>query len=395
MIVSAIDRAVTTTRVIDSLGQIEEIRSIWSAWRGHRDADVDVYETVLASRTDAAKPHIIVVERDGCPDALLVGMTATATVGERIGYWTIPVPGVRVLSFQYGGFLGKQSEENSALIISQIEQSLRGGDADVAILSYVREGTPLHRLGTRVRSVMMRDAFPTNHSHSVMTLPNNVEEIYGGLSSEHRWRLRRDAKRFRAAFADLKISRFDCPEQLERLVRDAEQVAATTYQRGLGVGFSDSQPIRELLSLEARKRWLRAYLLYVGDRPCAFWIGCVYNGVFLSEYLGHDPFYAKYSPGTYLLTHVMEDLCRDSVTAIDFGIGGALYKQRFAGTTWQETEIRLYAPTWRGMRVKAIRAAAAVTNNVGKGLLERAHVADRIKKVWRRRAAHSQPRERN
>ena len=239
----------------------------------------------------------------------------------------------------------------------------------------------------------MRDAFPTSHSHSVMTLPNNVEEIYGGLSSEHRWRLRRDAKRFRAAFADLKISRFDCPEQLETLIRDAEQVAATTYQRGLGVGFSDSQPIRELLSLEARKRWLRAYLLYVGDRPCAFWIGCVYNGVFLSEYLGHDPSYAKHSPGTYLLTHVMEDLCRDSVTAIDFGIGEALYKQRFSRTTWEETEIRVYAPTWRGMRVKAIRAAAAITNKVGKGLLERAHVADRIKKVWRRRAAHSQPRE--
>ena len=147
MIVNATERAVTTTRVIDSLRQIEEIRSAWSAWRGHRDADVDVYETVLASRTDAAKPHIIVVDRDGCPDALLVGMTATATVGERIGYWTIPVTGVRVLSFQYGGFLGNQSEENSELIISQIEQSLRGGDADVAILSYVREGTPLHRLG--------------------------------------------------------------------------------------------------------------------------------------------------------------------------------------------------------------------------------------------------------
>ena len=67
--------------------------------------------------------------------------------------------------------------------------------------------------------------------------------------------------------------------------------------------------------------------------------------------------YAKYSPGTYLLTHVMEDLCRDGVAAIDFGIGEALYKQRFGRATWQETEVYLYAPTWRGMRVKAIRAA--------------------------------------
>ncbi len=170
MTVSATQRAAATARVIDNLGEIEEIRSAWNAWRGHRDADINVYETVLASRMDAAKPHIIVVERDGRPDALMVGMTTIATVSERIGYWTIPVPQVRVLSFQYGGFLGNQSDENSELILNEIEQSLRGGHADVAILSYLREGTPLHRLATHVRSVVMRDHFPLNETHSMMNL---------------------------------------------------------------------------------------------------------------------------------------------------------------------------------------------------------------------------------
>ena len=142
-----------------------------------------MYETVLASRMDAAKPHIIVVERDGRPDALMVGMTTIATVSERIGYWTIPVPQVRVLSFQYGGFLGNQSDENSEVIINEIEESLRGGHADVAILSYLREGTPLHRLATRVRSVVMRDHFPVNETHSMMKLSGTPEEIYRGLSA--------------------------------------------------------------------------------------------------------------------------------------------------------------------------------------------------------------------
>ena len=99
--------------------------------------------------------------------------------------------------------------------------------------------------------------------------------------------------------------------------------------------------------------------------PSAFWIGCVYNGVFLSECLGHDPTYARYSAGTYLLIHVKRST--SSGLAALLGRRGKIY---------------LYAPTWTGMRVKAIRTAAAVINSGGKRLLKRAYVADRIMKLW-------------
>ncbi len=332
-------------RIIRTPEKVEEIRPAWSTWRGHRDADIDVYQTLLGFRSDAATPHVILVERDGHPDAILVGTASTTTLSKRIAYLTMPVPRVRV-----------------------------------------------HRVATHVRSVLMRDHVRTRHSHWLMTLPDHAEAIYAGLSSEHRWKLRRDAKRFRAAFADLKITRFDCPERLEALIRDTEQVAATTYQRGLGVGFSDSRPIRELLRLEAKKGWLRGYLLYVGDRPCAFWIGCVYDGVFLSEYLGHDPSYAKHSPGNYLLTHVMEDLWHEGVRAIDFSIGEAPYKQRFGNRHWNESTVYLYAPTWTGMRLKALHTIAALINSVGKSLLERMKLAGRVKKFWRQRVTHQTSR---
>jgi Acetyltransferase (GNAT) domain len=393
--VSATQRAAVTVRVIDSLGEIEEIRSAWSAWRGHRDADIDVYRTLLACRPDSAKPYILVVERDGQPDAILIGTASTAVLSERIGYWTIPVPEVRVLSFQYGGFLGNQSEENSNLIINELAQSLRRGEGDVAVLSYTRQASSIYNAALTAPALLMRDHFPLNETHSMMNLSGTPEEIYRGLPAKHRGNLRRDGKKFRAAFADdVYIRRFERTDQLDELIEIAERIATTTYQRGLGVGFSKTRFVQELLTLEAAKGWLRGFVLSAGRQPCAFLIGNVYSNTFLSEYFGHDPTYSKHSPGMYLLMHAIEELCRDGVAAIDFGIGKAFYKERFANSHWNESTIYMYAPTWTGMRVKALRTMALLINSVGKRLLERAHVADKIKKIWRHRVAHSQPPER-
>jgi hypothetical protein len=385
---TVMERAAATVRIVDSLAEVEKIRPAWISWRGHRDADIDVYQTLLACRSDAAEPHIVLVERDGRPDAILVGIAKTATVSEKIGYLTMPVPRVRVLDFQYGGFLGTQSEDNSKLIVRKLEQSLRRGEADIAVLSYVREDSPLYRLATHVRSVLMRDQFLTSQPHWMIDLPETTDGIHAAVSQGHRASLKEEMRRFRkfrTAFPDLQMVRFQGADRLEGLLRDAEQVAATTYQRGLGVGFSDTPPIRDLLTLQAKRGWLRGHVLYAGGRPCAFEIGCVYNNVFLGEYLGYDPAFAKYAPGTYILTQVIEGLCREKVAAIDWGIGDALYKQRFGNRHWKESTIYLYAPTLTGMRIKAMRAMAALINSTGKGVLERIKLTGRIKKLWRQR----------
>jgi hypothetical protein len=289
------------------------------------------------------------------------------------------------MSFVYGGFLGDQCPANSELMVDEITKSLREGQADVAVLSFIRTDDPLHYFARHPRSVVMRDSFPITQSHWVMNLPDTPEAIHEGLSREHRKHLRSEAKKFRAAVSDdLTIRCFTTPADFPRLINDAERVAATTYQRGLGVGFSDTRQVRELLKLEADKGWLRGYVLYVGDNPCAFWIGCVYNGVFLSEYLGHEPTYAKYSPGTYLLVQVMESLCRDGVKQIDLGIGETLYKQRFGNLKWEVTALYLFAPTLKGQQVKALRASAALVSQAANKLLGRTTIIARLKKAWRR-----------
>jgi hypothetical protein len=230
----------------------------------------------------------------------------------------------------------------------------------------------------------MRGLTTASQPHWMMDITKNQDGIFATISGDHRRKLRAEAKKFRAAYPDLQVVRFQGLKRFEELMKDAELVATTTYQRALGAGFSDSSPIRELLALEGTKGWLRAYLLYLGGRPGAFWIGCVYNGVFLSEYLAHDPAHAKFSPGTFLLMQAMEEFPDDNISGIDFGIGEALYKQRFSNNHWKENTICFYAPTWTGLRVKAIRSVAALVDSTAKNLLG-TKLSGRIKKMWRNR----------
>ncbi len=81
----------------------------------------------------------------------------------------------------------------------------------------------------------------------------------------------------------------------------------------------------------------------------------------------------------------MEELCREGVKAIDFSIGGSLYKQRFGNQQWNESTLYLYAPRWRGFRVKALRTAAVLINSTAKKLLEKTNLEGRVKKLWRKR----------
>jgi CelD/BcsL family acetyltransferase involved in cellulose biosynthesis len=92
---------------------------------------------------------------------------------------------------------------------------------------------------------------------------------------------------------------------LDHLFHDVEEIARKTYQRGLGVGFADTTRMRQRLELAARKGWLRAYLLYLGERPCAFWIGMLYGDTFVSDYTGYDPDLRQFSPGIGLVMRMI------------------------------------------------------------------------------------------
>ena len=367
--------------------EIEDIRGVWRTFQQHPNADIDFYLLICRIRPEILRPHVIILYREGTPVAMLVGRLVLGQVEARLGYARLFEIRARTLTFIQGGQAGDLSPENSAILVSEIIRSLREGEADLAEFRFVRTDSPLCQLLTRHPGALMRDRFPQVQPHWGMKLPDRVEDVPTCTSAHERRQIRRRAKLLETDYSgNVRIERFGLGDDLNRMFLDIEEVARKTYQRGLGVGFLDGPETRGRLQFEAEKGWLRAYILYVADRPCAFWMGSLYSTVFYSGDVGYDPVYRQYEPGKQLLMKVLEDLCRHGAKQMDFGLGDAAWKHRFGDQKWQEASVKIFAPTLKGLGINVLRMPPIFVDQVLKKALEKTPILARIKRLWRDRA---------
>jgi hypothetical protein len=382
-------------RTFRSTSEIQEIRSIWTAWQHHPNSDLDFFQVILRSRPVILRPHVIVLYRGQRPHAMLIGRIEEKKVGFKIGYGTPFKVRARLLTFIYAGLLGRPSTEDCEVMVREILTSLRQGEADAALLANLNVDSPLFRCATRVPGFWARDLLPVPQTHWSMTLPASVDELYRRMPEHHRAEIRRKAKKLVSTYKGrVTISSFRDRGEVDRMVRDVEDVARKTYQRGLGVGFSDNEEMRQRLRLDAQIGRLRGYLLYIAEQPCAFWIGSQYGETFHGEYVGYDPAYGKHSPGMFLTMRVIDELCRsnggEKVREIDFGFGDAPYKNLLADRKWQEASVYIFGPTLTGVGLNLLRRPAIAVDRIARGVLERTNLLARVKKLWRQRARQKQ-----
>jgi hypothetical protein len=379
-----------TVRVFRSVFEMEEIRSVWTSWNCHPNSDIDFYLTVNRLRPEIIRPHVVVLYRDGHPEAMLIGRMVKEQIGFRLGYWTIFRLEARLLRITYGGLLGNSTEENCGILVRSVLDSLCQGEADVARLSHVRADSPLFRSATTLPGFASRDYVPSIQVHRTLNLSPTAREFQESLSKKVRKNLRWQAKKFLEDYKNnVKLACFRDSSDLDRMIREVEEVAKKTYQRGLGVGFEDSHETRERLRHEADKGWLRMHLLYVNDRPSAYWWGTVYGKTFHSVAMGYDPGLARYSPGMFLVVRVIESLCGGEsgggVETVDFGLGDAQYKDVLGNEHWQDASLFIYASTLKGLALFMLNTPMALASHVvGKGL-EKTRLLQRVKTLWRRR----------
>jgi CelD/BcsL family acetyltransferase involved in cellulose biosynthesis len=144
-----------------------------------------------------------------------------------------------------------------------------------------------------------------------------------------------------------------------------------------------------MLRVKAQKGWLRTYVLYAGDRPLAFWMGDLLEGTFGGNFTGYDPDIAKYSPGIYLMTKVIEEFCNakeTEVTKIDFGPGGALYKASLGKRDADEAPVHIFSRSLKGVELNLLRSLTTGIHEPLKKALEKTKLLAKIKKAWRNRA---------
>jgi hypothetical protein len=377
-----------STKVVRSLEGLKEIAEAWRSWQRHPNSDLNFCLTIIRSRQEILRPHVIVVYKDEIPQAMLVGRLEEKKVAIQVGYRTLFRVPARVLTFIYEGLLGNPSPEDCELIVREVVKSLREGEADAALIANLKVDSPLYRFAKIVPRVFVRDLFPFPRAHWTLTVPGSVEELYDGMSMHRRSEIRRKSKRFLAeSKGNVEVRCFRGTDDLDRVIRDVEHVACKTYQRGLGVGFVTSAEMRERLRLTAMMGRLRAYVLYIAAAPAAFWIGSMYDEIFHGDYVGYDPAYRKYSPGMFLTLRVIEGFCRptsqDKVRQIDFGFGDAEYKVALGNFHWDEASVNIFAPTPKGILINVLRSAAMIVDRLLRLGLERIKLIPRTKRAWR------------
>jgi CelD/BcsL family acetyltransferase involved in cellulose biosynthesis len=378
----------TRVEVLRTFAEIEGLRSTWEKWKWHPNSDLDSYLTVVRSLPNA-EPIAIVLYRGAFPETILIGRVEIGEVSLRIGYKDVARIAARKLVFIYAGLLGTPSAENCAALIQAVKSALRQGHGQVAFFNSLPTDSPLYAAALS-ESFWTRDRAPSLQTHRCMLLSSSSEEFYRGLSPKVRKNLGWQARRFEKEFKNsLRLHCFRRADDLAEMFQEVETIAKKTYQRGLGVGFESNRTLRDRLALEARKGWLRGFVLYAGERPVAFWLGKVYCETFHSDFMGYDPDLAKHSPGMYLITRVIEEFCNSkdesAVRNIDFGLGDAQYKQVLGTSEWQEASLHLFAPTMAGLGLNLFRTPAALFNRFAQRVLDKGSVL-KLKRAWRNQA---------
>lgn len=377
---------VTTARSVD---EVEALRPSWAALQaGDLTTDIDYHLTLGRFHPDVVRPHVLLVERGEAPVALLAAHLHEGWLVHRIGPWNAYRPTVRSLDVAYRGFVGERSPETIAAVLSELRRTLDEREADAVSLRYLALDDPLYAAASAAGRPHRREQFLRHRPHWSMTIGESLEETLSGRSAKTRENIRRSARRLEKEFGDrLRLERVGDPADAPRLFAAIDAVAARAYQYENDTLFRNSELERQLAVLGLSRGWYRAHVLYVDERPVAFWTGFSYGGAFgWRGATGYLPEFGRFSPGTYVLVKLLEDLSRDpAVCVFDMGGGDVEYKRYFGDYRWEEKDVRLLGP---GLRNLAVSSIGSSVNGVHECLRRAEALAGRqgtVTRLWQRR----------
>jgi len=377
---------VTTARTVD---EVEALRPSWVALQaGDLTTDIDYYLTLGRFHPEVVRPHALLIERGEMPVALLAGHVHEGWLVHRIGPWDAYRPTVRSLTVAYRGFVGERSPETIGAVLSELRQALDEREVDAVALRYLALDDPLYEAARAAGPPHRREHFLRHRPHWSMTIGESLEETLSGRSAKTRENIRRSARRLENEFGDrLRLEVITDPAEAPRLFADIDAIAARAYQYESDMLFRNAELERQLAVLGLNRGWYRAHVLYVDRRPIAFWTGFSYGGAFgWRGATGYIPEFGRFSPGTYVLVKLLEDLSRDpSVCVFDMGGGDVEYKRYFGDFRWEEKDVRLLGPGLRNLAVGSIGSSV----NAVHGCLRRAEAASgrqgSVTRLWQRR----------
>jgi hypothetical protein len=380
-----------SVRFASTFEELQELRALWEDLNQYPNTELDFFNLINRQRPSVKGPKVLVIEKANKPVGLVVGRLVVQDFLCRFGYKTVKLARTTEYHIINGGLLNCPGTQESEVILNALLAALKLGDMDLVYVSHVNINSHLYDLLLTRPPFFCRDRLVRSKLHWTTQLPKSAAEVVQRLSKKRRHWIRSLEKQVEKDFPEqVAFREFVGLDSLGEVFQALETIAKKTYQRGLGVGFVNDDDFKERMRFEAAKGWLRTYILYVKGQPVAFWVGYLYKNVFHSGMTGYDPHYRDYGVGSLVFIRMIDSLCKAEVASVDFGLGDALYKQRFGDRSWSEANVRIFAPTLRAMALNLTQTVFDGSINGVRSILERTGMLQRLKTLWRRRLEHEE-----
>lgn len=376
--------------VAKSVEEVEALRPIWNSLAvPDIDADINYFLAVVQTLAPAARPHVIHIRKADGRDLLVVARTEDLRLAFKIGYFTLGHIQQRALTVSFDGILGARGPADEELALAELRGALKKGEADLVVMRN------LDVTGDRIAAAeTMVPWFARGHGQVasrrwIIEVPDSLEAFLERRSSSTRKKLRWEERALLKHFTgSLRLRRFERLEEMEEVCTDITTVAARSYQHTLGAAFTGSPLDRALLSVGLKEGWTRVWMLYLADRPVAFWPGTAYGGTFGVGTPGFDPEFAKYAVGRFTMLKMIEDLCKDpAVSIVDFGQGEADYKAQFGRPIRLEKDVMMAALRPWPLLVLWGHSLFTLANGVARRFASSIGWIGRLKTYWRKRGS--------
>lgn len=166
------------------------------------------------------------------------------------------------------------------------------------------------------------------------------DEYFMRLSSKKRSEMRRRVRKLDAATNSWRIKCIDKPHDVAEL-KSAQAFVYSRCWKASGLDQLRTGLGQEYLKETALRSWLRGYVLYCDEKPCAYSINFQYRGIFYGQEIAYDKNRKNLNLGTILIQETIKDLYQKNPPKImDFGFGDNQQKRLFC------TDSRLASSTY-------------------------------------------------
>lgn len=188
----------------------------------------------------------------------------------------------------------------------------------------------------------VRQTYPRHFAR----LDQPFDDYLAGFSARSRSALKRKRRKLEErSGGSLDVRAYRGVEEMDAFHAGARALSALTYQEKLLDAGLPEDALAQMRDLAARDA-VRAWLLFLDDRPVSYLYAPGHGDCLLYAHLGYDPAAAELSPGTVLQLEAMRMLMAERrFRWFDFTEGDGQHKRQFATGAVASVDLLLLRPT--------------------------------------------------